>query len=319
MYIYLDIVKQFSCIMCGTCCRRDWLVTVDESSYRRNAEWFLRREKYDEFQKAFVRFEDQKCPGEYAYIAKARDSGCWFLAESNLCRLHKEAGHEQLDSVCQTFPRYPIETSRGLEVTLSFSCPAVLELVSRAAPLEIFRAEEPPLALVPGSAVAAVFPGQQPADSPLRYYFELEHHFIDIIQHRGLSLADRIAMLQKTVRSIESLTGSGELGQRLTGIIYTNYERLDSFSAPEQQARVTSEILAEHFMVNLIFKKLLYLYGLERTVDFLEQIWRKIQAVTSPDDVWNLECIKALIMEIELHYNHNRKALLDKTNKPRPA
>ncbi|HMM20841.1 MAG TPA: flagellin lysine-N-methylase [Selenomonadales bacterium] len=314
MYIYLDVVKQFSCAMCGACCRRDWLVTVDEASYRRNAEWFSERERYDEFQKAFVRIEDRRGPGEYAYIAKGRDGGCWFLEKTNICRLHREAGHAQLDGVCQTFPRYPMDTARGLELTLSFSCPAVLALVSRTSPLAVLRSAEPPLSLGPGNAVAAVFPGQQQAGSPLRYYFELEHHFIDLVQHRGLPLGDRLGLLRETVRAIASLTGPAEPGQGLNTIIRTNYERLDAFAVPQQEAHVTAEILAEHFMVNLIFKKLFYLYGLQRTADFLEEIWRKLRtAATKPG---GLEQVKALIMEMELCYNHDRKALLAKPAKP---
>lgn len=28
MYIYLDFVTEFSCKMCGRCCRNEWLVTL---------------------------------------------------------------------------------------------------------------------------------------------------------------------------------------------------------------------------------------------------------------------------------------------------
>ena len=59
MYIYPDIVAGFSCEMCGTCCRNDWLVTLDKTSYQRNQKLFASKGKMDEFRQAFVLLHDQ--------------------------------------------------------------------------------------------------------------------------------------------------------------------------------------------------------------------------------------------------------------------
>ncbi len=65
MYIYLDLFKEypeeaFTCEMCGACCRNDWLVTLDEASYQRNAQWFMAAGQSEEFQNAFVRQNGNK-------------------------------------------------------------------------------------------------------------------------------------------------------------------------------------------------------------------------------------------------------------------
>jgi lysine-N-methylase len=304
--------------MCGTCCRNDWQVTVDEKSYRRNERLFTVTNNQVEFVQAFVPLEKPGGPGEYATIAK-RDGGCWFLEKTNRCRLHLAAGHEHLDSVCQTYPRYPIYTARGLEVTLSFSCPAVLELVSQSEPLTFVRSEDIPIDFDDGACVAQVFPRQQAGSSPLHYYFELEQHFINILQFRSLPLNERLEFLSDVVHSVNALQGSMALGDELRQLLYSHYDLLDDKAATGEQrceARnqeaVTADILTEHFLVNLVFKKIGYLYGLERMVKLLQQIQLQINAACqeAQSQTVALHRAKAVIMELELQYSHNRQALI---------
>lgn len=130
MFVYLDIVEEFSCKQCGACCRNDWLVTVDEPGYRRNQSLFASQQRSEEFSTAFIPIRSGQEPGEYASIAKNENGACHFLDEQNMCRLQKLGGHEHLDRVCQLFPRYPMDTARGVEISLSFSCPEALRLAS---------------------------------------------------------------------------------------------------------------------------------------------------------------------------------------------
>lgn len=312
MYIYLDIVEGFSCEMCGTCCSRDWLITVDENSYYRNKRFFIAKEKSEEFDSAFIPLADKGTLGEYAYIAKQANGSCWFLQEDNRCLLHKKAGHEHLDTVCQTFPRYPMNTSRGIEITLSFSCPAVLKRIMRPEPLKIVRSEKPPIIVKPESCVVAVYPKQQPSYEPLYYYFELEHHFIDILQQRGLSIHQRLQLLQDTCKAILALNRYEEWGQHLNAIIYKNYEYMDTITENgKPSTECTSDIMVEHFFVNLLFKKVLYIYGLERTMNFLQNVWQCISKAKAgmTDKNEEINITSAVIMDIELKFGHNRLAL----------
>lgn len=302
MFIYTDIVEQFSCQMCGACCRNQWQVTLSETSYRRNEVLFNGTGRQAEFGQAFVRLHEQAGYGEYAYIAKQADGGCWFLDTSNRCRLHREAGHSQLDAVCQTFPRFPMSTARGIELTLSFSCPAVLKLADREEALRIIKAEKQPITLADNNYAVAVYPAQQAARKPLHYYFELETHFIDILQYRGLPLSQRLEFLADTVNAVNGLSQDETIGRALTTLFRGNYEYLDTLAAHQTPfLSAPGAGLLENFLVSFVFKKPFYIYGLEKTLSLLQRMWQQIM---------NADNMTAAIMKLEFQYGHDRKALL---------
>lgn len=306
MYISLDIVDGFSCEMCGKCCRNDWMVTVDEESYRRNEQFFITKGKRNEFKQAFIPLTESNSLGEYAYIAKGSNGGCAFLAEENFCRLHREAGHEHLDNVCQTFPRYPMNTARGLELTLTLNCPAVFAKINRISPLEIIRSEDAPCLVNPDSIAVHVFPSQQGEDDPLRYYFELEQHFIDIIQCRSLAMVERLHFLKKTVERINGLKDGDFIGQSLNRIFNENYIQLDEKNSEcNEVTEVTPEILLEHFFVNTIFQKNFYTYGLLKGMELLERFWQRIEQ-ESGCPMEDGKRMKEIIMDMAFQHNHHR-------------
>jgi len=317
MYIYLDLVEYFACEMCGLCCKKDWLITLDENSYHRNGQMFLKTGRTEEFPAIFKRLPVNSGLGEYAYIEKKTGGGCWFLAADNRCALQGEAGHQHLDYVCQTYPRYPMSTARGTELTLSFSCPAVIKMASRIAPLNIIRSESSPIKIAPNNEVVHVFPAQQPAWHPLGYYFELEQHFIDIMQCRNILIGERIQMLKNTVQAISCLTYNQSLGQQLNKIFYDNYDLIDGKAATAQELpHYLPDIVLENFFVNFIFKKPFYIYGLQRTMQLLESIWQRIEDARKvvTDQAADWQCTTSIIMEVEFEYSHNRRALLQKGN-----
>ena len=301
MFIYTDIVEQFACEMCGTCCRNSWQVTLNETSYRRNEVLFSSTDRKAEFDQAFIRLNEAAGYGEYAYIAKQAGGGCWFLDECNCCRLHKEAGHSHLDDVCQTYPRYPMSTSRGVELTLSFSCPAVLKLADREAPLAIIKADQPPIAFPEDNYAVEVYPQQQPAWEPLHYYFELETHFIDILQCRSLKIGERLEFLAKTVNDVNSLPKDETLAKELTALFNRNYDWLEQL-AIDKLPPVTGPgtYLLENFLVSFIFRKPFYIYGFEKTLLLLERMWQQMS---------NAQDIAVAIRQFEFQYGHDRHAL----------
>lgn len=302
MFIYTDIVADFACEMCGTCCRNHWQVTLDETSYRRNQVLFGSTGRQSEFAQAFIKLQEAPGYGEYAYIAKQDDGKCWFLDNNNCCRLHKEAGHHHLDAVCQTYPRYPMSSSRGIELTLSFSCPTVLKLADREQPIAIIKEKEPPTVFPEKNYAVEVYPQQQQSWKPLYYYFELETHFIDILQCRNLKIEERLAFLAETVSSITSLPQDETIGRELTALFNRNYDLLDKLVAdkPTEQLK-TETFLLENFLVNFIFRKPFYIYGFEKTLQLLTRIWEQIN--NSPN-------IAVAIIQIELQYGHDRQSLL---------
>ena len=315
MYIYLDLVEGFSCEMCGKCCRNSWMVTVDADSYERNKDLFRKIGKESEFIQAFIPLTAGAGPGEYACIAKKGDGSCWFLEQDNRCRLHREAGHSHLDGVCQTFPRYPMSTARGIEITLSFSCPAVLRMAVRNEPFAIIRSEKPPIEVYEQNCVADVFPRQKPAANVLRYYFELEQHFIDILQCRTALVGNRLNLLFQTITAIERYPQGEDIRQHLDQIFRGNYALMDSWGTKEYPLN-KSEVLIENFFVNMVFKKVFYLYGLSPAALFIKHIWQGIEPVylmeDEPEQVFRQ--VAAIIADMEFHYGHDRAAFFKSVN-----
>jgi lysine-N-methylase len=284
------------------------MVTVDKSCYQRNALLFGQTGREAEFHQAFLPIKSANID-EYAQIAKQPTGHCWFLTNASLCSLHKEVGHKHLDVVCQTFPRYPMDTARGIDLTLSFSCPAVLKLASEST-FNLVRSNHRPDSLHSTNFVTAVYPQQYSQQQPLHYYFELEQHFLDILQWRSLPMEQRIDFLSGLVDSI-CASKVDDLGRELTRMINADYEVLDSFGT-QGQSLDESMILVENFFVNCIFKKLLYVHGLKGGADLLKLFWQQIQiAVGMETDIARKkEQAQAAILQLEFEYSHHRSRFL---------
>ena len=212
------------------------------------------------------------------------------------------AGHEHLDMVCQWFPRYPMDTARGIELSLSFSCPAALRLAMREEPLRVIRQEELPLAEEPADFIAHVYPEQQPRQSPLRYYFELEGHLIDVLQERRLTLSDRLGLVCRTLRELSEASAAETPGERLDRLTRENYARIDSQEAGKAASGGPTEWLMENFFVNFIFRKALYVKGLLGAEKILARLADRLEPYLSrgADAAELLD----LIVQLELELNH---------------
>lgn len=72
-----------------------------------------------------------------------------------------------------------------------------------------------------------------------------------------------------------------------------------------------ADILIENMLVNLIFKKVFYLYGLSKASLLLERIWREVnEARRGLSEQAALNSAKAAVRDIEFRYGHDRRALL---------
>jgi lysine-N-methylase len=308
VYVYLDIVGDFVCQQCGACCNNDWLVTVDEAGYQRNQRLFEQAGRSEEFAQAFLPLGSEAELGEYARISKQPSGGCWFLTAENLCRLQQVAGHQHLDTVCQWFPRYPMNTERGVELSLSFSCPAAVKMAVRQQPLQIVRAEVSPIGLTPVEFVRHVYPGQQQPQSILRYYFELEGHLIDLLQARRLSLPERLELVQRSLHQIDTWQDPAEFGRRLNQLFRDNYARVDAVADAEAAGGNPSEWLVENTYVNFLFRKNLYVNGIAKCLAQLERMGQKIIPCMEQSALAGETAeLEQLIVALELQWNHNSR------------
>jgi lysine-N-methylase len=224
--------------------------------------------------------------------------------------LQQLAGHEHLDPVCQWFPRYPMDTERGIEISLSFSCPAAVKLALREAPLRILRSESPPTPTVPVDFVRHVYPGQKPKQSVLHYYFELEGHLIGLLQARIFSLPERLELVCEMLEQLDSWADCEKTGRELNRLFQAHYERIDAVTADRgNERRTPAEWLAENYFVNFLFRKNLYLRGLQWTrqhIGLMAERMKEILATSiQSGDTADLE---QLLIAMELEWNHQCRA-----------
>lgn len=106
-----------------TCCK-GWDINVDTSTYNK---W---KEKDDlNYLLDNVRFI--KSNGENTYLIKKETKGvCPLLSDEGLCNIVINHGEEYLSSACKSFPRIENDFEDVKELTLSCSCPEVVNIIS---------------------------------------------------------------------------------------------------------------------------------------------------------------------------------------------
>ena len=120
--VHFLLGQRFECTSCGKCCAGAWNVPVNKQA----------REIIEETEVYAVAKKEGYIPLTVAEDGKASlgrqaSGACVFLAEDDLCNLHREVGLKKKPVVCRTYPRVVTNTPDGYFVSLSFACPAVLD------------------------------------------------------------------------------------------------------------------------------------------------------------------------------------------------
>lgn len=106
-----------------TCCK-GWDINVDKNTYKK---W---REK-DELNYLLDNVRFIKSNGENSYLIKKETKGvCPLLSDEGLCNIVINHGEEYLSSTCKSFPRIENNFEDVKEMTLSCSCPEVVNIIS---------------------------------------------------------------------------------------------------------------------------------------------------------------------------------------------
>lgn len=106
-----------------TCCK-GWDINVDNNTYNK---WKAKEEL--SYLLDNVRFI--KSNGENIYLIKKETRGaCPLLSDEGLCNIVINHGEEYLSSTCKSFPRIENDFEDVKELTLSCSCPEVVNIIS---------------------------------------------------------------------------------------------------------------------------------------------------------------------------------------------
>lgn len=206
-YIYFapDYLKKFSCKMgaCRHACCNGWQVSISMDNYFK----LLGLECSADMRRRLdvgVRLLDRPCPEEYAFFNPRYDGDCPMRMADGRCQLHAEMGEEILPDVCRLYPRGVRLEKEGMECSLANSCEGTLELFLHREEKLTFKEERfsfapPPL---PGSSLQLGLEGRHRA---LRLYF------ISVLQHRALSLPQRLLLLGELIARTEKAAKDGNM------------------------------------------------------------------------------------------------------------
>lgn len=117
--IEISNYKKFKCIAdkCKLTCCNGWDINIDKKTYLRwkqtNKDYMLKNVK--------------KSNNEYC-INKDTKEQCPFLQEDGLCEIVKKEGENFLSATCNMFPRIENVFRDVIELTLSCSCPVVVDI-----------------------------------------------------------------------------------------------------------------------------------------------------------------------------------------------
>ena len=116
---------SFKCIAdkCKFTCCSGWDINIDSNTYEK---WNKEKNKCNDILNK-LKFIDN----DYIIINKKTNDTCPFLDNRRLCNIVKSNGDEYLSLTCQRFPRIE-NTFEGIkELTLSCSCPEVVDIIGK--------------------------------------------------------------------------------------------------------------------------------------------------------------------------------------------
>lgn len=176
-YIYPDYYHEFQCAagQCPDTCCAGWRISIDKQSMKK---YLHSKGSFGNRLRNSVNVEDG-CFRHY-------DNRCVLLNEENLCDICVEIGEEHLCKTCSRYPRHMEEYENIRELSLSLSCPEAAGMIlGREEPvrmLSVMKDEKEEI--------------DKDFDSQLYAWLrEMRELFLDTIQKRELSMANRMALV----------------------------------------------------------------------------------------------------------------------------
>lgn len=118
--------NEFKCIAdkCKFTCCSGWDINIDNNTY---GKWNKEKSKC-----TYILEKIRVIDSEYIIVDKKTKDSCPFLDEKGLCNIVKENGDEYLSLTCQGFPRIENVFEEIRELTLSCSCPEVIDIIEKS-------------------------------------------------------------------------------------------------------------------------------------------------------------------------------------------
>ena len=281
----LSIHAQYRCRHSGACCTAGWPIPVE-----RERVAMLRAVGVTPHAGAPATFVPSPGNAALLTIARSGTGACLFFDEDHgrLCTIHRDAGEALMPTACRNFPRVALRDGRGLFVTLSHHCPTAARLLLAASHISIVEA--PPMLTLCGEvdgldATAVLPPLLRPGMlTDLEGYGAWEREGIGILNHRGRSAVDALAVIRSATRAVvDWRPGAESLAARVQhAFARAAFEAPRSVPVPSPLARPTKAFLAAHLFASWAA----YQHGgLSAVVDAVDEVLAMVRAQLGDRDV----------------------------------
>lgn len=135
-YVFEDHYPLFKCTAskCPDTCCKGWEIIIDPGTY----------EKYKNYETEFGKTitENIRIDEDSDAVFIQKNGRCPFLNKNNLCDIIINEGENALCEVCRQHPRFVEEYGGTAEISLSLSCPAVIDILKNKTSLTAYEERE---------------------------------------------------------------------------------------------------------------------------------------------------------------------------------
>lgn len=126
----LNALDTFTCIGSDcpdSCCKRNWDIDVDKSTYNK----WLGKNDNEPYKKIFLEhtITKQKDNKNINVLAKDNNNNCFHLNQHDLCSIQDQFGENMMPSTCREYPRIQHSVKNVNIQSAVLSCPEIVRLV----------------------------------------------------------------------------------------------------------------------------------------------------------------------------------------------
>jgi len=254
LYVRPEYYEKFKCVAdrCEATCCAGWQIVIDEAALLR---YKSEQGEYGETLRNRIDWAE----GVFQQDCRKR---CAFLKENNLCEMYERLGEESLCVTCANYPRHIEEFENLREITLTISCPEVARILLGQKDPVRFTEEE-------------IDEDEEEFDDFDPFFFsyleDARKIIIAILQNRELSVAVRVALVQKMAEEMQNIIEESELFDLAD--VFDKYEKETNFANAAREAERELIAFYENIEEEFCYSEAVFerLYKLE----FLSEDWKE--------------------------------------------
>jgi len=200
-------LEQFKCIGtdCPDTCCAGWQVDIDKATFKKLRN--LDKGELATKVRKHIAVLPVTSGKSYARVKLDDKLHCPMLTETMLCSIQQEVGADHLSMVCRDYPRqYTAVGTNATQLLASLSCPEAARLC--LLDTEGWRLSEKPLNIPMGKEVPYIAGNKSDftnaADYKARNFELLQNFALQVVQHRGLALWQRLLLVGLVCERIEA-------------------------------------------------------------------------------------------------------------------